>query len=162
LALVVGFALVFAAGFAAALEAFGAGFDGDFAGFAAGFAAGFTVVLLAGLATGFEADFAAVLAAGFTLDLLAGLATGFDVAFGAAFTTFGAALGFAAVAALAAGLGVLLFEMILLSFATLSALGARDRARPRLPRKPRFFELSCCFAIGASCRLGLKTGMNRA
>jgi hypothetical protein len=92
------------------------------------------------------------LAAGFfTAGLVAGLAAtfglagvldaGLPAAFGAGLT---AALGADFEATLASGFEDFFAEgvMILLSFVTLAELWPLDREKPKVPRKPRFFESS--------------------
>jgi hypothetical protein len=150
----------FAVDFAVGLAGFATGLAADF--FAVGletvfwvelFAAGLAT-LLAGL---FAADFGALLAEVFAADLLA--LTGLGAVFEADFATGGFevedfacfAVGFTA--GLAAGLALLAEGvMILLSVGAFDSVLAFDLEKPKEPRKPRFFESSCCFAIGASCR----------
>jgi hypothetical protein len=157
------------AGFAVGLAAtfFAVGFA---LGFAAGLAAGLADVLATDLAValfaaGLAALFAGALAGVLAVDLVA--ATGLaaflvpDLAAGAledvaleddAFTGFAA--GFEV--GLAAGFALLAEGvMILLSVVALDPALSFDLEKPKEPRKPRFFESSCCFAIGASCRQGL-------
>jgi hypothetical protein len=159
-----GLAVAFEPAFGVALAGFAVGLAATF--LAAGLAADLAIAFEAAVfATGFAALFAGAFAGVLGVDLVAatGLA-GLLVADLAAGGLEGDALeddaftGFAAVfeVALAAGFALLAEEvMILLSVGALVSALSFDLEKPKEPRKPRFFESSCCFAIGASCRPGL-------